>query len=211
MPTLPPRKRIPLKLPPLRELGTIISLFDDSGNWCLPYREAGYNVIQVDLYHGQDVMQWQLPKGVRVRGVLAAPPCDHMAGSGAQYWKAKDADGRTAAAVALFKRTIALIEEANPAWWCLENPRGRVNTLLPELKPFGPVYVQPWWFGDPYTKLTGLWGNFNRNLPRTPVAPIKTCPQGSWMQRLSGWGKNTKRLRSKTPLGFARAFFEANR
>ena len=30
-----------------------------------------------------------------VYGILAAPPCTDFAGSGAQYWKTKDEDGRT--------------------------------------------------------------------------------------------------------------------
>ena len=34
----------------------ILSLYDYSGNWSLPYREAGYEVVQVDLKRGgQDV------------------------------------------------------------------------------------------------------------------------------------------------------------
>ena len=32
---------------------TILSLFDYTGNWSEPYRQAGYNVIQQDLKHGK--------------------------------------------------------------------------------------------------------------------------------------------------------------
>ena len=35
---------------------TILSLFDYSGNWSLPYEEAGANVVRIDLKHGVDVM-----------------------------------------------------------------------------------------------------------------------------------------------------------
>jgi|TARA_R100000501_G_C2548953_1_gene64445 superfamily I DNA and RNA helicase len=34
---------------------TIISLCDFTGEWSRPYKEAGYDVLQVDLKHGQDV------------------------------------------------------------------------------------------------------------------------------------------------------------
>jgi len=87
---------------------------------------------------------------------------------------------------------------------------GRINTLIPRMKNFGPWYFQPCDFGDPYTKKTGLWGQFNNGLARNPVEPIKECAQGSWVQKLGGNSDKTKNLRSETPEGFARAFFNAN-
>lgn len=61
-----------------------------------------------------------------------------------------------------------------------------------------------------YTKKTGLWGNFNRDLERKFIEPVKTCPQGSPTQRLGSKSAKTKEMRSNTPAGFAQAFFEAN-
>lgn len=145
-----------------------------------------------------------------IHGVLAAPPCTDFAVSGAQYWKAKDADGRTAASLALVRATLAIIDAYRPAWWALENPVGRLNKLVPELAPFGPWYFQPHWYGDPWTKKTGLWGTFNGNLPRNEVEPIRYNSQGSWTQSLGGKSERTKELRSMTPEGFALAFARAN-
>ena len=62
-----------------------------------------------------------------------------------------------------------------------------------------------------YKKLTGLWGEFNRNMVKKKIDPIRTAPQGSFTQRLGGKSAKTKELRSKTPLGFAIAFYEANK
>jgi len=143
-----------------------------------------------------------------VHGILAAPPCTHFAGSGAQYWKAKDADGRTQEAVALVRHVLKLVRALQPRWWALENPVGRLPKLVPELGR--PFYWQPHWYGDPYTKRTGLWGNFNADLPRWDVEPIRACAQGSWLQRYGGSSERTKAARSVTPHGFARAFFRAN-
>jgi len=42
------------------------------------------------------------------------------------------------------------------------------------------------------------------------VEPVKVCEQGSWLQKLGGKSEKTKTLRSATPMGFARAFYEAN-
>lgn len=61
-----------------------------------------------------------------------------------------------------------------------------------------------------YTKKTGLWGSFNSNLKKKPIEPVKGSPFGSAMMRMGGKGCATKENRSKTPEGFARAFFAAN-
>ena len=91
-----------------------------------------------------------------------------------------------------------------------ENPVGRLPRLVPELgKP--RMYFNPCDYGDPYTKKTGLWGDFNTNLPKNPVEPERVCKQGSWVQKLGGKSERTKELRSMTPPGFAQAFFEANK
>lgn len=192
-------------------MSTILSLFDYSGGWSQPYRDKGYDVYQIDIKLGTDVLSVGVTycEGIApVVGVLAAPPCTHFAGSGAQYWKAKDADGRTAEAVSLITHTLQIIEWTNPNWWALENPVGRLPKLVPEIGK--PWYFQPHWYGDPYTKKTGLWGNFNRDLVRNDVDPQRVCPQGSWLQRLGGSSERTKELRSMTPPGFAQAFCDAN-
>jgi len=60
-----------------------------------------------------------------------------------------------------------------------------------------------------YTKKTGLWGNFE--MPeKDPIEPVRCAPQGSWTQKLGGSSERTKELRSMTPLGFAKAFYQAN-
>ena len=55
-------------------LRNIISLCDYSGIWSAPYREAGYNVTQIDQQlDGCDVRLLEYPG--EVYGILAAPPC----------------------------------------------------------------------------------------------------------------------------------------
>lgn len=62
-----------------------------------------------------------------------------------------------------------------------------------------------------YKKLTGLWGDFNRNLVKKKIEPVRTAPQGTFTQRYGGKSEKTKELRSNTPEGFAIAFYEANK
>lgn len=200
----------------------IVSLFDFSGNWPRPYAEAGANVILIDLKHGIDIMDidatWImdniLNKYGTVDAVLAAPPCTDFSLSGAQYWPAKDADGRTAKSVALVRQALKVIERLKPSVWCIENPRGRIRKLIPELGR--PRHFDPADYGDPYTKRTALFGKFRMpmglagELFGQPVVKIRSSSQGSWIQRLGGKSERTKTLRSVTPLGFAYAFMKAN-
>ena len=194
----------------------ILSLFDYSGRWSDPYKQAGYDVYQVDIKLGLDVLSLEprdLPFSA-VHGLLAAPPCTDFAGSGAQYWKAKDADGRTDASLALIDKTLSLISYYDPVFWALENPVGRLPKLRPSIG--APWYFNPNEFAgwlDPelgdkecYTKRTGLWGKFNK--PEKRSRPV--IPDCNPIMRLGGKSEKTKELRSMTPRGFALAFFNAN-
>jgi hypothetical protein len=59
----------------------ILSLCDYSGRWSEPYKEAGYEVVQVDVKLGFDVRLF--PKlDEKVHGILMAPPCTEFAVSG---------------------------------------------------------------------------------------------------------------------------------
>lgn len=191
----------------------LLSLFDYTGNWSRPYESAGWEVTRVDVKTGlrlEDITPRWIADCGPFQGVLAAPPCTDFCLSGTQYWKDKDNSGRTAESVLLVKRTLAIIAHAEPFFWALENPAGRLNQLIPELSLYGPTYFQPCDFGDPWTKKTGLWGIFNRSLPRSPVEPLKLSEHGSWVMVLGGSSEQTKELRAATPPGFARAFFLAN-
>lgn len=186
----------------------IVSLFDFTGNWSQPYVDAGYEVIRVDIQHGIDIYDWT---PVKAHGVLAAPPCTEFARSGTRWWPAKDADGRTADAVHLVRRTLEVIKACEPTWWALENPPGRLVTLVPELGRRSYSY-HPYDFGEPHRKLTYLWGDFNADLQKTPVEPVGHRPgqPDAWYSKVGGKSLKTKNYRSATPPGFARAFFVAN-
>ncbi len=60
-----------------------------------------------------------------------------------------------------------------------------------------------------YTKKTGLWGDFNRNIEKNGIEPVKGGPWGNPFMSLGGKSAKTKELRSITPAGFAQAFYEA--
>lgn len=228
-------------------LKTILSLFDYSGNWSQPYRESGYNVIQVDIKHGIDVfevMEWfitgKIKRGLQIYGILAAPPCTDFTVSSAWCWDSKLTkpaeyesditslrfDNSLDLSLGLVYATIEIITQARPKFWALENPVGRLGKLIPELGT--PWYFQPYWYGDPYSKKTGLFGQFNKPLKSLSIGLFddgssdlkevdsifytsksgrKYAPQ---MWNCGGGTERTKTIRSVTPMGFSKAFFNAN-
>ena len=177
---------------------TVLSLCDFTGNWSRPYLEAGYDVRKIDLKHGLDIRVFDaLP--YPVRGVLAAPPCPEFARSGARWWKDKPPQNLLDA-LALVDACCRIVLVHRPQWWVIENPVGRLHRWLGD-----PVMLfDPADYGDPYTKRTCLWGRFN--------APFKSrvvAAEGSKIYNMpDSLGRDV--ARSATPMGFARAFFEAN-
>lgn len=201
---------------------TLLSLFDYTGNWSQPYEEdyENWQVIQLDLKLGIDIEEintdW-LYENIfmaceTVDAILAAPPCTDFSVSGAQYWKQKDISGETAKSINLVYQILRIVDVCQPDFFAIENPIGRIAKLIPELgKPF---YFQPCDYGDPYTKKTALYGKFTPPMPLfigkdLSVKPIKA--NDSWLMKLGGKSEKTKELRSQTPLGFAYAFYEANK
>ncbi|KKM05101.1 hypothetical protein LCGC14_1757540 [marine sediment metagenome] len=135
-----------------------------------------------------------------VYGILAAPPCTHLAGSGARWWGQKGEEALLEA-LALIDACMRIILISNPTFWALENPVGRLVHYLGKPK----MYFNPCDYGDPWTKKTALWGEFN--VPeKNSVLPL----EGSKIHRYPP-SKDRGKLRSITPPGFAKAFFEANK
>lgn len=114
----------------LREDRLIISLCDYSGNWPKPYADAGYRVQCYDLKKTGDIRLLEHITSP-IHGLLAAPPCTEFTNSGAQYWKAKDADGRTLAGLSIVDACLRLVAlHPELAFWALENPVGRLGRWL---------------------------------------------------------------------------------
>lgn len=172
----------------------ILSLCSGTGAWEKPYVDAGYNVIPVTL-PDNDVRTYQPPDNVY--GILAAPPCTMFASSGARW---KRTEKQMVDALSVVDACIRIIHFSKPTFWALENPVGRLRTYI------GPpvMYFNPCDYGDPWTKKTCLWGNFNAPI-KNPVEPEKK----NRIHHMSPGPERTK-LRSITPPGFAKAFFEAN-
>lgn len=196
----------------------ILDLCGGTGSWSKPYADAGYTVVvvdpmvwdtiapdnvnhcRVDVRHfSYQQIEYMTDTWGPVQGVLAAPPCTVFANSGAR-WPRTEAD--MLEGISIMDACMRIIGLVKPNWWALENPIGKMKRYLGPPK----MYFNPCDYGDPYTKKTCLWGLFMEP-KKTPVA----ATLGSKMHTGYG-GKSaaTKRARSATPAGFARAFFESN-
>jgi hypothetical protein len=180
----------------------ILDLCGGTGAWSAPYREAGYDVRIIDpLADGRDVRLMERC-GDRVHGILAAPPCTHLSGSGARWWEAKGSVALLEA-LSVADACLRVVMVHKPVWWVLENPVGRLSRYFGKPR----ATFDPCDYGDGYTKKTCLWGEFVMP-PKAPV-PI-THPKGSSPIHRAAPGPDRWRFRSATPPGFARAFKEAN-
>ncbi len=195
----------------------ILDLCGGTGAWSAPYAQHPeiYDVRNITL-PDYDVRTYKPPENVH--GILAAPPCTHLAISGARWWRAKGEEALLEA-LSIVDACLRIVIVVRPKWWALENPVGRLVHYLGAPK----LYYQPWEYGDPWTKRTALWGDFT--IPhKHPVEPIgqwtgRADTPGiadhleflppDWIHKMSPSSNRTE-LRSVTPQGFARAFFESN-
>ena len=156
----------------------------------------------------------------KVYGVLAAPPCTEFAISGVRWWKSKPQRLLDDALKTVYA-CQNIIKIADPKFWALENPVGRLIHYIGKWR----YNFQPYEYGDPWTKRTCIWGE--HNIPvKNPVKPVGLWTGGTpsgklgivdhleylppdWVHPLPP-SKDRQMLRSITPPGFAKAFFKAN-
>ena len=196
----------------------ILDLCGGTGAWTLPYKEAGYDVRNITLPE-YDVRTYILPNE-SIYGILAAPPCTMFSDARTNAKTPRDLRGGMEIVEACLKliweaqyRTRSDQQKYSPLkFWALENPYfGRLRWFLGR-----PAFVfDPWEFGDAYKKRTALWGLFNE-----PIKIYKNINDIMTEERilkgvnnLDYWKdtENRQLLRSITPQGFAKAFFEVNK
>lgn len=205
----------------------ILDLCGGSGSWAYFYKQAGYEVHTITLpYNDVRTFHW---KGDHVHGILAAPPCESF--SNARRDKViynQSMDRQTG--LDIVYACLNIINECLPNFWSLENPAtGDLEKYLGKPR----LTFQPYEYGDGWAKKTALWGNFNvppklytsNNRPDAIeglyVRPGRNYPSLAFQHKSAvhkipqfapfiDYVKSDYDLRSITPPGFAKAFFEAN-
>lgn len=173
------------------------------------FRERGHEAWSCDLlgsvspYHIQYDVTKILGDGWDL--LIAHPPCTALCVSGnGTYAPGKEKYHERLEAINFFRRFL----EAPVERICVENPVGVISTAI---RP-PDQYVQPYQFGHPESKRTGLW---LKNLPLlTPTEVLEKPSCGYWEnQTPSGQNKlgpspDRGLLRSITYSGIAKAMAE---
>lgn len=137
--------------------------------------------------------------------IIAFPPCTHLAVSGAAWFEQKKKDGRQKQGIDFFM----LFANAQCDKVAIENPVGIMSSVW--RRP--DQIIQPYEFGEPFSKRTCLW---LKNLP--PLISTNIVEKGEQVKCKNGkskakWFADTYKLppkkrsavRSKTFLGIAKA------
>jgi hypothetical protein len=153
----------------------------------IPSEIPGNHIQGTILSHEVINQHWDL--------MIAHPDCTFLTVSGAKWmsieWREEALLSALHFVKALWKFPIQRI--------AIENPVGRLSSLWR-----GPdQYIEPFQFGDPYKKATGLW---LKNLPTLiPTNDLGSGEQACWKEPPS---KNRKKNRSRTYSGIADAMAE---
>lgn len=128
---------------------TILHLCADIGSDSRFYQiDENYNVILV----GEDIGVENFIPPKNIHGIIANPVCTEFSIANGYH---KDGDYQKG--MEMVDHCIRIINQSNPKWWVIENPAtGRLKRFLGEPQ----ATYQPWEYGSPWTKKTGLWGNF---------------------------------------------------
>lgn len=128
--------------------------------------------------------------------VIAHPPCDHLAVSGARWFEQKRKDGRQQRAIEFFMM-FANLDHVQKV--CIENPVSIMSTIW--RKP--DQCIQPWQFGHGEVKRTCLW---LKGLPKLiPTEMVEGREERVWKMPP---GPNRAKERSRFYKGIANAMAE---
>ena len=114
--------------------------------------------------------------------IIAFPPCTDLCVSGARHFAKKQADGRQQRSIDFFMKFV----NADCDRIAIENPIGIMSTKY--RKP--DQIIQPWQFGDKYSKSTCLW---LKNLPL--LVPTKIVEKGEFVEWIDKNGKKKRQAK----------------
>jgi hypothetical protein len=129
--------------------------------------------------------------------LIAHPPCTYLSRAGARWWGDPERERLAREALAF----VRLLWEAPIPRVAVENPIGRLNRWW----RYPDQTIEPWHFGDPYTKRTCLW---LRGLPPL-MATVLSARREAWLpSNTSGFrrGQRSQRGHAHTARDAARTF-----
>lgn len=170
------------------------------------FRELGHDAWSCDLLPSEKFSMFHIQTDVRNLLydqwdlMIAHPPCTHLAVSGARWFKDKEQEQTEAL------NFVQMLMDAPIPKICIENPVSVISSKI--RKP--DQIIQPWMFGEEFTKTTCLW---LKNLPAlvaTNIVSKGTRHITKSGKSLPNWynlppSEDRWKLRSKTFQGIANA------
>jgi hypothetical protein len=117
------------------------------------FKARGHDAVSCDLLPteipGEHVQADALDMAYRWKWdlMIAHPPCTYLCRASARWWKGRESEQN--AAVEFVRKLLA----APIPMICIENPPGALTKMI---RP-PDQYIQPYWFGEDASKMTGLW------------------------------------------------------
>jgi len=152
------------------------------------FEDAGYDAWSCDL------LPTNIPSPKHIQGdvreiineewfcIIAHPPCTHLSVSGSKYWAKKRELGLQQAAI---KFVEDIWDAKNCSRICIENPVGALSTRSKLGK--ASQYINPFEYGHPESKKTGLW---LKNLPKLKPTNILQLPDKGYWENQTPSGQN---------------------
>ena len=171
-------------------------LFERTGRVRDAFRARGHDAWSVDMQPCNGSSEFHIQGDVRdhLSGwdlVIAHPPCTLLSKAGARWMHPggkpninPDRYEAMLEARELFFSTL----NCDAPLVCVENPRPLRIAQLPEFSQ----KIQPWMFGDPWTKDTLLW--LKGLEPLVPTDIVK--PEGSWCPSNTGGGSRGQKAQA---------------
>lgn len=206
----------------------ILDLCGGTGAWGKPYKTAGYTVYNITSpkYYVEDYVSAEgfIKFGRnrrwidinKIYGILAAPPCTVFSKAS---WSIKKINRNFKSGMETVRACLSIIwriqERGAPLkFWALENPMGYLYNFL----GYPYFYFQPWQFGETgftKTKRVAIWGYFKKpakTIRKRTIPYINSHSQAKkQLPENKEWYAASKEKRAITPMGFAKAFYEANK
>lgn len=128
----------------------ILHLCADLGSDSYFYQQdSNYEVLMV----GEDIGVENFSTDREVYGIIANPVCTELSTARGFHLENDMEKG-----MFLVEHCMRIITEVKPKFWVIENPaNGRLKDVLGKPR----LVYQPWQYGSPWTKKTGLWGEFS--------------------------------------------------
>lgn len=168
----------------------ILELFCGTKSFSKIAKRRGHEILTVDNdpQHNADITkdilevtsQDILDKFGQVDVVWASPPCTTFSvASIYRYWEnGKPKNEKTLLGIRIVQKTIQLIQELQPKFWIIENPRGmlRKQDFMQSLPRSTVTYCQ---YGHKVQKPTDLWNNISSWKPKAMCKPGSSCHERS--------------------------------